>query len=77
LEGTAKIVMGFQLRTANNGGWLILSGILSLMMATIIWSGWPSTAFWVLGLLVGINLLFFGLSLTFLALGTPNIENKQ
>lgn len=73
-EGVAKIVMGFQLRPLRRWGWFILNGVLSLIMAAIIWMGWPGTAFWVLGLLVGVNLLFFGLSLAFLALGIPNID---
>lgn len=75
-EGIAKIIMGFQLRPLRRWGWFILNGILSLIMAAIIWAGWPGTAFWVLGLLVGINLLFFGLSLAFLALGIPKIDKN-
>ena len=70
-EGIAKIVLGFQLRPFTNWGWFILNGILALAMAFIIWAGWPGTAFWVLGLLVGINMIFFGISLLFLGLGTP------
>ncbi len=73
-EGIAKIIMGFQLRPLRRWGWFILNGVFSLIMAAIIWAGWPGTAFWVLGLLVGINLLFFGLSLAFLALGIPKID---
>ncbi|WP_042278862.1 HdeD family acid-resistance protein [Candidatus Protochlamydia sp. R18] len=76
-EGVAKIIMGFQLKSTNSWIWFIFSGVLSLMMAGIIWMGWPETAFWVLGLLVGINLLFFGLSLTFLALGITKIDQEQ
>lgn len=43
-------------------------------MAFIIWSGWPGTAFWVIGLLVGINMLFFGGALFALAWSQPKIE---
>lgn len=63
IEGIAKIVLAFQLKQFTGWLWLFLSGILSLALALIIWYGWPNTAFWVLGLLVGINLLFFGFSL--------------
>lgn len=75
-EGIAKIVLGIQLRPLNNWGWFILNGVLALIMAFIIWAGWPGTAYWVLGLLVGINMIFFGISLIFLALGTPRIDAK-
>ena len=75
LEGLFKIFMAASLRQYVNWGWLLLSGILSLAMAAIIYSGWPGTALWVIGLLVGINMLFFGYSLIILysELGkTPN-----
>jgi len=41
---------------------------VSLLLAFLIVWGWPSTAAWAIGLLVGINMLFFGLSLTMTAL---------
>ncbi len=70
VEGISKILLSFEMRTFGNWGWLMLSGILSIVIAAIIWSGWPGTATWLIGLLVGINLLFLGFTLVFLALGT-------
>lgn len=67
LEGIAQIVFAVTLRPIRNWGWLVLNGILALAIAFIIWSGWPGTIAWVLGLLVGINLLFYGFSRLFLA----------
>lgn len=75
-EGIAKIILGAQLRPFRRWGWFILNGVLALIMAVIIWAGWPGTAFWVLGLLVGINMIFFGISLIFLALGIPRIDSN-
>ncbi len=71
LEGIAKIILGLQLRPFRNWGWFLLNGVLALVLAYIIWSGWPGSAFWVIGLLVGINMIFFGISLIFLALSIP------
>lgn len=76
-EGIAKIILGFQLRPFRRWGWFLLNGVLALIMAFIIWSGWPGTAFWVLGLLVGINMIFFGLSLIFLALAIPHHDQDK
>lgn len=76
-EGIAKIILGLQLRPFRRWGWFLLNGVLALIMAFIIWAGWPGTAFWVLGLLVGINMIFFGLSLIFLALGIPRIDANK
>ena len=65
-DGLSKLVLGFQYRSFGRAGWIIFSGIISLALAFIIWSGWPGTAVWVIGLMVGINMLFFGTSLFFL-----------
>jgi len=73
IEGISKIFMAFSMREYANWGWLLFSGLLALAMAAIIYFGWPGTAMWVLGLLVGINMLFFGYSLIILysELGKP------
>lgn len=68
IEGAIKIAFGVQLKPLQGWGWLVLSGIISLVMAAILWSGWPGTAIWAIGLLVGINMIFFGSSLLTLAL---------
>jgi uncharacterized membrane protein HdeD (DUF308 family) len=43
--------------------WVLLTGIANVILALIIWAGFPGTAEWVLGLLFGINLLLWGFSL--------------
>lgn len=66
LEGIMTIIWAFMIRPVQYWGMLLFSGIVSLILAGIIFFGWPSTAVWVIGLLVGINMLFFGISLLFL-----------
>lgn len=73
-EGLAKIILAFQFRRFRRWGWFLVNGVIALLLAYIIWSGWPGTAFWVLGLLVGINMIFFGVSLIILSLGMPRIN---
>lgn len=73
-EGIAKIVLAFQIRPMTNWGWLVVSGILSIVIATVIWMGWPGTAFWAIGLLVGINMLFLGATLIALGMTIPKID---
>lgn len=76
LEGIAKIVWGFKLKPLTGWGWLVFSGVLALAMGAIIIAGWPGTALWVMGLLVGIDLIFFGFSLITLALAEPNSRDQ-
>jgi uncharacterized membrane protein HdeD (DUF308 family) len=50
-------------------GWLLLlSGILDVGLGALLLIGLPGTALWALGLLLGINLMFGGWALTFIAL---------
>lgn len=71
LEGIAKIAFSFELKPAQNWGWLLISGIISLIMSGIIIGGWPATSLWVIGLLIGINMIFFGFSLIALVSNLP------
>ncbi len=48
--------------------WMLLSGLADLVLAAIIIAGWPGTAIWALGLLVGVNLLTSGWAVVVAAL---------
>jgi uncharacterized membrane protein HdeD (DUF308 family) len=58
LRGIMQVFTSFQLTEGR--GWMLVSGILSVLLAVMIWRGWPSTAIWALGLLVGLNLISAG-----------------
>ena len=70
VEGVASIMYGIEHRreASSRSGWIIASGVIDLILAAIIFSGLPGTAFWALGLLVGINMVFGGTSLIAMAL---------
>lgn len=63
VSGIFKLALAFQLRHVKGWIWIALSGICALLLAAIIWSGWPGSAAWAIGLLLGIDMLFFGCSL--------------
>ena len=48
-------------------GWALAGGIIDLILGVLIWQEWPASALWVIGLFVGINLLFRGFN--WIALG--------
>lgn len=62
-EGIFKIVASTQLRAVPNWGWYLFSGIVSLILGILIWSGWPSSAIWAIGLLLGIDLIVTGFAM--------------
>jgi len=68
VEGMSAIFAGLDFRHhARNWGWLLFSGFVNLVLVFLIWSGWPGTAVWAIGMLVGINLIVTGLSLIMLS----------
>ena len=70
IEGVLSIFYALEHKRELTGqwGWMLVSGIIDLVLAAMIWAGLPSTAAWALGLLVGINLLFGGSSMVAMAL---------
>ncbi|HXC89266.1 MAG TPA: HdeD family acid-resistance protein [Stellaceae bacterium] len=69
LEGISAILLALEHRRhLSSWGWVLFSGLVDLLLAFLIWDRWPSSADWAIGLLVGINMVFLGLSLIMTAL---------
>jgi uncharacterized membrane protein HdeD (DUF308 family) len=68
-EGVFQIVASIAYRAVMPGswGWMLISGIADLALAALIIYGWPTTAGWVLGLFVGINLITSGWAIVMIA----------
>ncbi|WP_138934316.1 HdeD family acid-resistance protein [Roseovarius arcticus] len=67
MEGIVSILLGLRLSgQRTNWGWMIFSGACSLIVGAIILFGWPETATWTLGMLLGVNFLSTGISLVML-----------
>jgi uncharacterized membrane protein HdeD (DUF308 family) len=49
-------------------GWVALNGAISVVLGVGIWRQWPLSGLWVIGLFVGIEMLFSGLSWVMLGL---------
>lgn len=68
VEGIIAIAAALALRPMLRGWvWTLFCGAVDLALAYLIWRGWPDSAGWAIGLLVGINMFFLGLSLTMTA----------
>jgi len=69
VEGIAAILIALEYRPhMRNWLWVLLNGVVNLVLAYLIWRGWPNTAAWAIGLLAGISMFFIGLSMTMLAI---------
>ena len=76
VQGVFQIVAAYRIRPGRSWGWMLASGIATLILGVLIWLGWPGAALWIIGLLVGIHLLFSGFSLVMLALAARRSEHK-
>ena len=47
---------------------MLASGIIDIVLGVVLLIGLPGTALWALGLILGINLIFGGWALIFMAL---------
>jgi uncharacterized membrane protein HdeD (DUF308 family) len=52
--------------------WLLLSGVVTLFLGIYIWRQLPGAAVWVIGTLVGIDMIFIGWSWVMLAMAARN-----
>jgi uncharacterized membrane protein HdeD (DUF308 family) len=68
-EGVLEVVMAFRVRPHRGWGWVLLSGLVAIAAGALIALQLPSSATWVLGVLVGIKMIFAGWGFMALALG--------
>jgi uncharacterized membrane protein HdeD (DUF308 family) len=75
-EGVLEFILSLRLRPLPGWGWLLLDGIVTLILAIMIWRTWPSSTEWVIGTLVGVSMLFSGISRLMLSLGARRLLAK-
>jgi uncharacterized membrane protein HdeD (DUF308 family) len=61
-SGIMRIVLGFSMRQGTPWSWVVLSGVVTLLLGLIIVVHWPVSALWVLGVLLGVDLIVAGIS---------------
>jgi uncharacterized membrane protein HdeD (DUF308 family) len=71
-SGVFKIVAAVAYRFAA-WGWSLASGVIDLILGVMIWQEWPASALWVIGLFVGINLVFRGFNWVALGLALRSL----
>jgi uncharacterized membrane protein HdeD (DUF308 family) len=58
-------------------GWALLNGLVTMIAGLIIYDTYPTSALWVIGLLIGLELLFNGLTWIMLALALRAIPDQE
>lgn len=60
IEGLIKMFIAMMMRPLPHWVSMFFTGITALCLAIAVWLGWPDTGYWVLGLLLGINMIALG-----------------
>jgi uncharacterized membrane protein HdeD (DUF308 family) len=76
VEAILEFSLGFKLRPRPGWGWLLFDGIVTLILAIMIWRTWPSSTAWVVGTLVGIGMFFSGISRFMVSMAAWRVISK-
>ncbi len=61
--GIVRMFLAWHMREAGKPwGWIVVSGIISILLGAMIIAKWPYSSFYVLGIFLGIDLIFIGSS---------------
>jgi uncharacterized membrane protein HdeD (DUF308 family) len=58
--GLLRLFLAFQMKEGSSWGWVALSGVITLLLGGMIIAQWPASGIFVLGIFLGIDLIFIG-----------------
>jgi uncharacterized membrane protein HdeD (DUF308 family) len=61
-SGIMRIILGFGMKEGVPWLWVVLSGVITLLLGIVILAHWPVSGLYILGLFLGIDLIFAGAS---------------
>lgn len=64
VDGITEIVAAMKAKPMEGWGWMLFGGIVSVILGIIVWRNLPQAALWLVGVLVGIKLIFAGAAMT-------------
>jgi uncharacterized membrane protein HdeD (DUF308 family) len=62
LEAIIEFAESYMTRHEQGSGWLLFDGVVTMLLAFMIWFSWPASNVWAIGTLVGVSMLFSGIS---------------
>ena len=73
VDGVTKVVEYFRIREIGGSLWILLSGVLGMLLAFMMWNNWLTGAS-MIGIVLGIDLLFSGVSFILLGRGCSKLS---
>jgi uncharacterized membrane protein HdeD (DUF308 family) len=68
-SGIMRIILAFSMKEETPWVWIVVSGVITLLLGLVILGHWPVSSLYVLGLFLGIDLVFAGAGWIGLGLG--------
>jgi uncharacterized membrane protein HdeD (DUF308 family) len=62
-SGISEILLSLQIKPVSGWGWMLFTGILSVLLGFMIWAQFPFSGAMAVGVFLGIKLLFSGVTL--------------
>lgn len=60
IGGLLRIFLATQMKQGAPWGWVVVSGLISFGLGLMIVAKWPASSFYVLGIFLGVDLIFMG-----------------
>ena len=77
-EGIFELLLSLKLRPISpNWGWILAHSLLTLSLAAMIGTKWPSSSIWFIGLLIGISIISNGISRIMVSLVVRSLPSVQ
>jgi len=76
VEGIFDLIAYFKSRQLAGSGWILFDGIVTLILGLLVWRQWPSSSLWVIGTLVGISMIFTGMTRLMLSLAARKLAHS-
>jgi len=62
IEAALEFVLYFNIRRLVSARWVLVDAVITLLLGILIWAQWPFSSAWAIGTLVGVSLIFSGIS---------------
>jgi uncharacterized membrane protein HdeD (DUF308 family) len=72
VAGVFRLFIAFS-TPLHHRGWLIINGAISIVLGLMIWDAWPVSGLWVIGMFIGIDMIFDGWTEIVLAIGARRL----
>jgi uncharacterized membrane protein HdeD (DUF308 family) len=72
-EAVLEFAFSLRLKPAQGWAWMMIDSFITLILAVLIWRVWPQGSLWVVGTLVGISILFSGVSRLMFSVGAKRL----